>query len=85
MLLFESEVFEGILRFDGRKLEEVSGHHQLQPTKVAWKATSLVTEFHKVAHSMMKACLSEQCEELLRFRRCSSNVGDIATLLENMT
>eukprot|EP01018_Ginkgo_biloba_P018094 Gb_16050 [translate_table: standard] len=36
MLLFESEVFEGILRFDGRKLEEVSRHHQLQPTEVAW-------------------------------------------------
>eukprot|EP01018_Ginkgo_biloba_P005945 Gb_22598 [translate_table: standard] len=35
LTLVESEVFEGILRFDGRKLEEVSRHHQLQPTEVA--------------------------------------------------
>eukprot|EP01018_Ginkgo_biloba_P039660 Gb_31676 [translate_table: standard] len=37
LTLVESEVFEGILRFDGRKLEEVSHHHQLQPTEVAWR------------------------------------------------
>eukprot|EP01018_Ginkgo_biloba_P027989 Gb_15170 [translate_table: standard] len=47
MTVFESEVFEGILRFDGRKLEEVSRHHQLQSTEVAWKAISLVTELQK--------------------------------------
>eukprot|EP01018_Ginkgo_biloba_P028868 Gb_20656 [translate_table: standard] len=35
LTLVESEVFEGILRFDGRKLEEVSRHHQVQPTEVA--------------------------------------------------
>eukprot|EP01018_Ginkgo_biloba_P008409 Gb_25820 [translate_table: standard] len=37
LTLVESEVFEGISRFDGRKLEEVSHHHQLQPTEVAWR------------------------------------------------
>eukprot|EP01018_Ginkgo_biloba_P005424 Gb_25282 [translate_table: standard] len=41
LTLVESEVFEGILRFDGRKLEEVSHHHQLQPTEVAWRRASL--------------------------------------------
>eukprot|EP01018_Ginkgo_biloba_P003041 Gb_26698 [translate_table: standard] len=66
LTLVESEVFEGILRFDGRKLEEVSRHHQLQPTKVAWRVWWFTEKFLglKTLGDLNKAFVSYTVEDV---------------------